>query len=102
MRRGIHHRVAESAEGGGGKTVGERRWEQNAGKTPALTMVVVAIAERSFGGGGFGGLEAVADPGFGEDVFGLGGVGFDFFAELVDHDAEVFGFFAVVGAPDGL
>ncbi len=52
--------------------------------------------------GGAGGLEAVADPWLGEDEFGLGGVGFEFFAELVDDDAEIFGFFAVVGAPDGL
>ena len=65
------------------------------------------MASKGFFGGGFwsrraGGLEAVTDPGFGEDEFGLGGVGFDFFSELVDDDAEVFGFFAVVGAPDGL
>ena len=69
----------------------QRRW-------PALQRSL----RRGFGGRGFGGLEAVADPGFGEDVFGLGGVGFEFFAELVDDDTEVFGFFAVVGAPDGL
>ena len=47
-------------------------------------------------------MEAVADPRFGEDVFGFGGIGFEFFAELVDDDAEVFGFFAVVWAPNGL
>ena len=44
-------------------------------------------------------MEAVADPGFGEDELGFGGVGFELFAELVDHDAEVFGLFAVVGPP---
>ena len=51
---------------------------------------------------GAGGLEVVAHPGFGENIFRLGRVGFDLFAELVDDNAEVFGFFAVVGTPDGL
>jgi len=32
----------------------------------------------------------------------VGWVFFDFFAELVDYDAEIFGFVAVFGTPDGL
>src|ERR1700722_12311721 len=77
----------------------------NAGRMPALPGRSIAL--RLFSGGGFGGVgaggsEAVADPGFGEDVFGLGGVGFQFFAKLVNDYAEVFGFFAVVRSPDGL
>ena len=29
-------------------------------------------------------------------------VGLDFFSQLVDEDAQVFGFFPVVGSPDSL
>lgn len=44
--------------------------------------------------------ETVADGGFGEEVAGLGGVGFEFLAELVHVDAEVVGFLRGMGAPD--
>src|ERR1035441_3726125 len=46
--------------------------------------------------------EAVAYPGLGEDVFRLGGVGLDLFAQLVDEDAQVLGLVAVVRTPHGL
>jgi len=46
------------------------------------------------------GDEAVADPGFGLDVL-FAGFGFEFFAELSDEDAEVFGLVYGVSAPDG-
>ena len=89
-RKTPYPKFSESAECGRNKNTGK-----NAG---AFGL----FAGGGFGGVGAGGLEAVANPGFGEDVFWLGGVGFEFFAELVDYDAEIFGFFAVVGAPDSL
>src|SRR4051812_10827841 len=46
--------------------------------------------------------EAVADPGFRQNVFRFGGVGLDFLAELVDEDAKVLGLVAIVRPPDGL
>src|SRR5689334_7166115 len=50
----------------------------------------------------FGGwLEAVTDPGLGADVAGLGGVFLDLFSKLADKNAEVFGLFGVVTAPNG-
>ena len=45
-------------------------------------------------------LEAVADPGFGEDVAWRGCIGFDLFAQVADEDAQVFVLFDVVAAPD--
>ena len=45
------------------------------------------------------GVEAVADPGFGEDVAGRGGVRFDLFAQVADEDAQVLVLFDVVAAP---
>jgi hypothetical protein len=55
-------------------------------------------------GAGFwlGWVEAVADPGFGVDVARMAGVGLDFPPQLIDKNAQVFGFFPVVGSPDGL
>ncbi len=44
--------------------------------------------------------EAIANTAFGEDVFGVGGVFFDFFAKVVDVQADVVGFVAVFVAPD--
>src|SRR6185369_14329703 len=44
-------------------------------------------------------LEAVADPGFGEDVAWRGCVGFDLFAQVADEDAQVLVLFDVVAAP---
>src|SRR6185369_17057429 len=44
-------------------------------------------------------LEAVADPGFGEDVAWRGCVGFDLFAKVADEDAEVLILLDVVAAP---
>jgi len=38
------------------------------------------------------GLEPVADAGFGEEVPGVAGVGFEFAAELGDVDTQVVGF----------
>ena len=32
----------------------------------------------------------------------MAGIGLDFFSQLVDENAQVFGFFPVVGSPDGL
>src|SRR3984885_12292756 len=49
----------------------------------------------------FGWVEAIADPGFGVDVTRMTRVGFDFAAQLIDEDAQVFGFFSVVGSPNG-
>ena len=45
--------------------------------------------------------EAVADAGFGEEVAGLGGVGFEFVAQVAHVDAQVVAAFGVAGAPDG-
>jgi hypothetical protein len=45
-------------------------------------------------------IKSVAHPGFGQDVAGLGGVGFDLFAQLADEDAQVFGLFGVITAPN--
>src|ERR1700736_2960764 len=47
-------------------------------------------------------LEAIADPGLGQNIFRVGGIRFDLLAQLVDDHTEVFGLFAVVGAPDRL
>src|ERR1044072_2934935 len=46
------------------------------------------------------GVEAVADPGFGEDVARAGRVGFDLLAQLADEDAQVFGLLDALAAPD--
>ena len=45
--------------------------------------------------------EAVADAGFGEEVAGWGGVGFEFVAQVAHVDAQVVAAFGVAGAPDG-
>ena len=38
----------------------------------------------------FGRVEAIADPGFGVDVTRMARVGFDFAAQLIDEDAQIF------------
>lgn len=45
------------------------------------------------------GLEAVADAGFGQEVAGVSGFGFELSAELGHVDAEVVGFLPVGGPP---
>jgi len=57
----------------------------------------------SLGSGCFGyagWVEAVAYPGFADDVAGAVGL-FDLFAKLGDEDAEVFGLAVAGWAPDG-
>jgi len=49
--------------------------------------------------GGWIGIEAVADPGFGKDVAGSGSVGFDLLAQITDKHAQVFVLLNVVAAP---
>ena len=49
-----------------------------------------------------GRLEAISDPRFGVDVARVARVGLDFFSQLIDEHAQIFGFFAVIRAPDGL
>jgi hypothetical protein len=46
--------------------------------------------------------ETVSYPWLREDILGLGGIRFDLFPELIDEDAQIFGLFAIIGAPDGL
>src|SRR5579863_9204091 len=48
----------------------------------------------------FAGLEAVSNPGFGNDVARRGGVGLEFLAELAHEDAKVFDLLGVLPAPD--
>ena len=45
--------------------------------------------------------EAIANPGFGENVLRMSGVSFNFLAQLPDKNTQVFGLFSVVAAPDG-
>src|ERR1700722_1061620 len=52
------------------------------------------FASRSF--------ETVADPGFGVNVLRVLRIGLDLLPQLVDEDAQVFGFVAIIGAPHGL
>ena len=47
-------------------------------------------------------MEAVADPGFGENVFWLRRIFLDFLAQLIYNHAQVFGFLAIFGPPDRL
>ena len=46
-------------------------------------------------------VEAITDPWLCEDVARFGGIGFDLLAKLADEDAQVFGLFDVIAAPDG-
>ena len=46
------------------------------------------------------GHQAVADTGFGDDKAGLGGIGFEFFAQVRDVHAQVVGLLDVARAPD--
>ena len=45
-------------------------------------------------------LEAISDPGFGEDIGRRSRVGLDLLTQLADEDPEVFGLFGTVSAPD--
>src|ERR1044072_9840108 len=47
------------------------------------------------------GVEAITDPGFGQNVLRRGGIRLDLFSELADEDSQVFGLLDVVAAPDG-
>lgn len=47
-------------------------------------------------------LETIADPGFGVDVARPPRIGLNFFSQLIDEDAQIFRFLAVIGPPDGL
>ena len=47
------------------------------------------------------GIKAVTDPGLSQDVFRVGRIRFQLFAQLADEDSEIFGLFSVVTAPDG-
>src|SRR5215472_16340916 len=56
----------------------------------------------NFGRRWIGQLEPVSHPRLSHDVAGVSGVLFDFLPELVYYNAQVFGFFGVVRAPNGL
>src|SRR5262245_65647194 len=45
-------------------------------------------------------IKAITDPRFGEDVARFGGIRLDLLAQLTDEDAQVFGLFDVIAAPD--
>src|SRR5262252_4367092 len=47
-------------------------------------------------------LQTISHPRLGQQELGIGGIGLDLLAKLFDEDAQVFGFVAVVGSPDGL
>src|SRR5262249_26333460 len=45
-------------------------------------------------------IKAITDPRFGENVTRFGGIRLDLLAQLTDEDAQVFGLFDVIAAPD--
>ena len=47
-------------------------------------------------------MEAITDPGFRQDVEGFFRFGLNLAAQLLDKDAQVFHFVAVVRTPNGL
>jgi len=61
-------------------------------------MFWASLGSGCFGYAGW--VEAVAYPGFADDVAGAVGL-FDLFAKLGDEDAEVFGLAVAGWAPDG-
>jgi hypothetical protein len=51
-------------------------------------------------GGLFARIKTVADPWLGKNVFWIGRIGFELFAQLADEDPELFSLFSVIAAPD--
>ena len=49
-----------------------------------------------------GQLEPVAEPGFGEDISGFGGISLDLLAKLIDDDVQVLHLVAIIWPPNRL
>ena len=46
-------------------------------------------------------VEAVTDPGFGLEVLGRSGIGFELFTQVPDEDPQIFVLFYAIAPPDG-
>ena len=47
-------------------------------------------------------MKSVPEPWLCEDITGLGGIGLDLLAKLIDENVQIFDFVAIVWSPNGL
>src|ERR1700744_2226985 len=80
---------------------GARAWCGNKRRPPQKASVTKSKALR-FAGTGFGRLETIANPWFGQNETRMRGVRFNLFSQLIDHHTKIFGFFPIVGSPNCL